>query len=170
MDRRGRKFLSRSLIFLVSFMAWQFADYHLTCAAPSKPAQKILFLYSFQAVLPANLEWDEGLRTALKGMAAEPTEFYTEFLDLAQFPQESYLQNLLNLLHDKYADRKIDLLIPVGDLAFSFLQAHGNSLFPGAPIVFCAAAKQQVEGFASANQHHRSGCLDRCRGHPGSGP
>ena len=33
----------------------------------------------------------------------------------------------------------------MGDLAFSFLQAHGNALFPGSPIVFCAVAKQQVE-------------------------
>jgi len=33
----------------------------------------------------------------------------------------------------------------VGDLAFSFLQAHGNALFPGSPIVFCAVAKPQLE-------------------------
>jgi two-component system sensor kinase FixL len=51
----------------------------------------------------------------------------------------------LNLLKTKYSGRRIDLLIPVSDLAFSFLQAHGNALFPGSPIIFCAVAKQQVE-------------------------
>lgn len=102
-------------------------------------------LYSYQSVLPANLEWDGAIRSALKGTAAEPIEFYTEFLDLAQFPEESYLQSLIKLLQSKYAGRKIDLLIPVGDLAFDFLLAHGNSLFPGVPLVFCAAEKNEVK-------------------------
>jgi hypothetical protein len=79
----------------------------------AKPAKKILLLYSYQAVLPANLEWDGGIRTALKGTAAEPIEFFTEYLDLAQFPQESYLQKLINLLRAKYGDHKIDLAYPV---------------------------------------------------------
>ena len=35
--------------------------------------------------------------------------------------------------------------MPVGNLTFSFLKAHGNTLFPGIPIVFCSATKQQVE-------------------------
>ena len=75
------------------------------------------------------------IRSALKGTAAEPIEFYTEFLDLAQFPDESYLQSLINLLQNKYARQKIDLLIPMGDLAFHFLLAHREFLFPGVPMV-----------------------------------
>ena len=87
-------------------------------------------------MLPANLEWDGAIRSALKGTAAEPIEFYTEYLDLAQFPRGSYLQNLTNLLHGKYSGRKIDLLIPIADRAFAFLHAHSNSLFPGIPHSF----------------------------------
>jgi PAS domain S-box-containing protein len=119
--------------------------HHFASAAPPQPAKKVLLLYSYQAVLPANVEWDTGIREALEGTEAEPIEFYTEYLDLAHHPDKSYLRSLLNLLQTKYTGRKIDLLIPVGDLAFSFLQAHGNALFPGSPIVFCAIAKQQLE-------------------------
>ena len=97
MTRRVRKFFSRILILLLSFLALLLAN-HLAAAAPSKPAKNILLLYSYQSVLPANLEWDGAIRSALKGTAAEPLEFYTEFLDLAQFPEESYLQNLIKLL------------------------------------------------------------------------
>jgi PAS domain S-box-containing protein len=115
-------------------------------AAPPPPAKKVLLLYSYQAVLPANLEWDSGIREALESPGVQPIEFYTEYLDLAHHPEGTYLHSLLNLLQTKYSGQKIDLLIPVGDQALTFLQAHGNSLFPGAPIVFCAVAKQQVEG------------------------
>lgn len=131
--------------FLLSFLAVLFAHHHPAAATPSKPPKKILLLYSYQSVLPANLEWDGSIRSALKGTSAEPVEFYTEFLDLAQFPEESYLQSLIKLLQSKYADRKIDLIIPVGELAVDFLSAHGNILFPGAPIVFCAAEKHQMQ-------------------------
>ena len=98
MTGRARKFFSKNLLFLLSFLALLLVDNHLAAAAPSKPAKKVLLLYSYQSVLPANLEWDGGIRSALKGTAAEPIEFYTEFLDLAQFPERSYLQNLTNLL------------------------------------------------------------------------
>jgi hypothetical protein len=119
--------------------------HHLAQGAKPPPAKNVLLLYSYQAILPANLEWDEDIRKALKGKNAQTIEFYTEFLDLSQFPDESYKRGLLNLFQIKYSSQKIDLLIPVGDLAFSFLQAHGHALFPGSPIVFCAVAKRQVE-------------------------
>ncbi|HZE21676.1 MAG TPA: ABC transporter substrate binding protein, partial [Desulfobaccales bacterium] len=118
---------------------------HFAYAAPPQPAKKVLLLYSYQAVVPANLEWDEGIRKALESTGEEPIEFHTEYLDLAQHPEGTYLHSLLNLLQTKYSGQEIDLLIPVGDLAFSFLQAHGNALFLGSPTVFCAVVKQQLE-------------------------
>ena len=142
---RERKSLSRSLIFLLSFLAVLLAGNHLASAGASKPAKKILLLYSYQSVVPANLVWDRAIRAALKGTAAEPIEFYTEFLDLAQFPDESYLRGLMNLLQNKYARQKIDLLIPVRDLAFHFLLANREFLFPGVPMVFCGAERNEVQ-------------------------
>jgi PAS domain S-box-containing protein len=143
---KRRFFLSHLLVkvALLTLLAL-LLPHHFASAAPLQPAQKVLLLYSWQSVIPANVEWDAGIREALEGTEKVPIEFYTEFLDLAQFPDEAYLHSLLNLLQTKYSGRKIDLLIPVGDLAFSFLQAHGNALFPGSPIVFCAVLKPQME-------------------------
>jgi hypothetical protein len=146
-SRTGRRFFFSSFLgklFLLTLTAVLLA-HHLAQGASSPPAKKVLLLYSYQAILPANLEWDEAIRKALKGTEAQPIEFYTEFLNLSQFPNESYIHGLLNLLRIKYSSQKIDLLIPVGDLSFAFLLAHGNALFPGSPIVFCAVAKQQVD-------------------------
>ena len=148
---RARKFFSRSLIFLLSFLAVLFAGNHLAFAGASQPAKKILLLYSYQSVLPINIEWEGAIRSALKGTAAEPIEFFTEFLDLAQFPGESYLQSLIHLLQSKYTGRKIDLLMPMGDLAFHFLLAHRESLFPGVPMVFCGAERNEVQALKRPN-------------------
>ena len=95
--------------------------------------------------MPAIFEWDGGIRAVLKEPETQPVEIYTEFLNLANFPHESYVPGLLNYLQEKYSGQKIDLLMPVGSLTFSFLRAQGNSLFPGIPIVFCYATKQQLE-------------------------
>jgi PAS domain S-box-containing protein len=143
---KRRVFLSRLLgkVSLLTLLA-MLLPHQFASATPLQPAKKVLLLYSYQAVLPGNVEWDTGIREGLEGPEAEPIEFYTEFLDLAHHPEESYLRSLLNLLKTKYSGRKMDLLIPVGDQALTFLQAHGNSLFPGSPIVFCAVAKEQVE-------------------------
>jgi formate hydrogenlyase transcriptional activator len=113
-------------------------------ASESNPAKKILVLFSYQSLTPGFLEWDEGIRSVLRGTASEPLEFYTEFLDMARFPDKAYLQNLVNFLQKKYSGKKMDLLIPVGPLAFHFLADHGNTIFPGAPTVFCAALKHEV--------------------------
>jgi hypothetical protein len=146
MTSRRRFFFSSFLgkIFLIILPALLLA-HHLAQGAPPPTVKKVLLLYSYQAILPGNLEWDGAIRAALKGKEGHSIEFFTEFLDLSQFPAESYVKGLLNLLQIKYRSQNIDLLIPVGDLAYSFLQAHGNALFPGSPIVFCAVAKQQVE-------------------------
>jgi two-component system sensor kinase FixL len=128
------------LTLLAMLLPHQFAS-----AARLQPAKKVLLLYSYQAVLPANLEWDTGIREALESTGQQPIEFHTEYLDLAHHPEETYLHSLIHLLQNKYSGKKIYLLIPVGELAYSFLQAHGRSLFPGSPIIFCAVAKQQLE-------------------------
>jgi NodT family efflux transporter outer membrane factor (OMF) lipoprotein len=63
---------------------------------------------------------------------------------LARFPDKVYLQSLVNFLQKKYSGKKLDLLIPVGPLAFHFLLDHGNTIFPRAPTVFFAALKGEV--------------------------
>ena len=93
-------------VFLLKF-SWQtfpphFAGLllanHLAYGAPSPPAKKVLLLYAYPAMMPAIFEWDEAIRTALKGTETQPVEFYTEFLNLVNFPHESYVPSLLNLL------------------------------------------------------------------------
>ncbi len=136
----GRRHLVQAIFCLLAILGLCSSAF----ASEPKPAKKILILFSYQSVTPGFLEWDEGIRSVLQGTAHEPMEFYIEFLDLARFPDKIYLQNLVNFLKEKYSGKKLDLLISVGPLAFQFLVEHANTVFPGAPTVFCAALKDQV--------------------------
>ena len=71
-----------SLLTLLALLLAQ----HIAQGTPSPSAKKVLLLYSYQAMLPGNLEWDEAIRKALKGKNEQAIEFYTEFLDLPRFP------------------------------------------------------------------------------------
>jgi hypothetical protein len=144
MTARARKIFSPGLILLLSCLALLPAR-HKVQGAPPPTAKKVLLVYAYQSMLPAIFEWDAGIRAALQGTRAQPVEFYTEFLDLVNFADASYVQSLVNLLQVKYRHQKIDLLIPVGSSAFSFLKAHVDALFPDTPIVFCYVPKLQVE-------------------------
>ena len=134
---RARKLAGKRLLSLGFFCWLAFLGLcSWACASEPQSTKKILILFSYQSVTPGFLEWDEGIRSVLQGTAREPMEFYIEFLDLARFPDKIYLQNLVNLLQEKYSGKKLDLLIPVAPLAFHFLFEHGNTIFPGAPTVF----------------------------------
>jgi len=72
--------------------------------------------------------------------------FYAEYLDLMRFPDEPHLRQLAEYLQIKYADRKINLIIPMG-IALEFLVKHGEQVFPGTPIVFTSLANQRLKNY-----------------------
>ena len=67
-------------------------------------------------------------------------------MDLARFQDDHYLELLRAFYRQKYANRRIDVLIAVMGPALDFLLLYGAELFPGAPIVFCGISGQEIEG------------------------
>jgi signal transduction histidine kinase len=96
--------------------------------------------------LPVHLEWEHGIRSALQAGTDDPLEIEEEFADLLRFEDPVYVEKLLGLLRHKYAGRKIDVVIPVYDDAFEFMQRYGQSIFPGAAVVFCTVHQDVLEG------------------------
>jgi len=118
--------------------------------AQTQPGKHVLLLYSHESAVYTQFE--APLRSALSGELAHPVDFYTEYLDLIRFPRERYEQNLVDLLRAKYAERRIDLIVVVSSLAFEFVRARGDELFPGIPIVF-ASVNANVVGKQSLPPH-----------------
>jgi signal transduction histidine kinase len=98
--------------------------------------KNILVLYSHEREMGTYAPLDEGLRSQLESVAANPLTFYTEYLDLMRFPDENHQQKLTEYLQVKYSGRKIDLIFVVSPLAFNFVIKSGDALFPGTPVVF----------------------------------
>ena len=66
----------------------------------------------------------------------ERVDYYTEYFDFLRFPQPDYQGVYFDFLRQKYAGRRFDLLILMGDIAIDFMSSHRDALFRGTPAVF----------------------------------
>ena len=113
-------------------------------AAPGRKKQ-VVILYSFQTLMPVNVDRDRGVRRALAEELPDGVELDVEYLDLSRYGDAEYVRDWIVLLQKKYADTKVDLVIPVAAHALEFTLAHRAVLFPDVPIVFCGAGVDLAE-------------------------
>lgn len=120
------------------------------CLAPRAGAQltdakNILVLYSQEREMAVYSPLDKALRSQLGANSSQPLVFYTEYLDLLRFPDETHQQQLLKYLRVKYSKRKIDLIFVVSPLALKFLLKNDDDLFHGIPVVFTSVNIRTVK-------------------------
>ena len=122
----------------------------LLCGAPSspgrvvKPVRTVVLLYPEARLLPEILAVEDAIRPALDPDGA--VSLYTEYLDLARGTDVEYERQVIALLREKYASRRVDLIMPVAFPALRFFLSHRAELFPGVPAVFAAANLDAVTG------------------------
>ena len=122
----------------------------LFCCAPSSPvpqvkhARIVVLLYPEARLLPEILAVEDAIRPTLDPDGA--VNLYTEYLDLARVSDERYEHRVIAFLREKYANRKVDLIMPVAFPTLRFFLKHRTELFPGVPAVFCAANLDAVAG------------------------
>ena len=140
LSRRGRP---GGRVLVVALLA-------LLCGAPSsparvvKPARTVVLLYPEARLLPEILAVEDAIRPALDPDGA--VSLYTEYLDLARATDVEYERQVIALLREKYASRRVDLIMPVAFPALRFFLSHRAELFPGVPAVFAAANLDAVTG------------------------
>jgi len=108
----------------------------------------VVLLYPEARLLPEILAVEDAIRPALDPDGE--VSLYTEYLDLARATDEQYERQVIALLREKYASRRVDLIMPVAFPALRFFLSHRAELFPGVPAVFCAANLNAVAGSISA--------------------
>jgi PAS domain S-box-containing protein len=115
-------------------------------AYESREAEKsVLVLYGERGDLPAIQAIEENIREVFHASVSPHIELYSEYLDFTRFPPEQHERNLLRYLQERYAGRRIDMVIPVIGSALAFALAHREELFPGAPMVFCAIDQRELD-------------------------
>jgi|HubBroStandDraft_1064217.scaffolds.fasta_scaffold00132_24 PAS domain S-box-containing protein len=121
--------VSVALSFILLFLT------HPLIASNVREPKRALILYSFDREQGINAGIDEALRSRLRARLPDPVEFYTEYLDLARFPDPGHEETLVKLLRLRLAEKPPDLIIAAGYAASNFALKKRKDLFPNTPIV-----------------------------------
>ena len=134
-----------------------------TAAEASPPS--VLLLFSLRSTAPAVHEIERGFRDDLEARRGSPIDLHVEYLDLPDASSVPYAERLVALLREKYAARRIDVVVTVRSEALHFLLEHRQDLFPGAAVVFTDVSRAgvadlrlppDVTGAFSTNQGQRT--------------
>ena len=106
---------------------------------------KILLVFDEDKDFPGLAAVNRSLREAFTTDLGGDVEFYSESLNLSQFPGPDHDQELRDHFRRKYRRVQPDLIVAVMGPSLDFLLRY-RSLFPGVPIVFCGADHSDVEG------------------------
>jgi hypothetical protein len=120
---------------ILQVLAWASSN---LAAQPTAALRRVLVLYSDEPLLPANVIADEAIRGTFAAESPDRFEFHSEFLDVTRFPGEEQQECERDFLHEKYRERRPDLVIAGGAPALGFLLKYRAELFSDVPIVHCA--------------------------------
>jgi hypothetical protein len=73
-------------------------------------------------------------------------DYYSEFIDVARFPDPSYQIGFADFLRVKYRGTRFDMVIAMQDVAVEFVNRNRDSLFPDTPEVFLANSRSAPVG------------------------
>jgi PAS domain S-box-containing protein len=109
-------------------------------AAPATPAadlsqKNVLVLHALESNVPVFELTDHGIRAALDSGGVGIRNQFFEYLDLVRNPSPEHRKLLMELMRQRYSQRKIDLIITQYPEALIFALDEGRTIFPEAPII-----------------------------------
>jgi signal transduction histidine kinase len=131
--------LSRAFVATLVVMAALPASGALRTQAPDEreaaTQPSILFLAIDDFTRPYMRFMFEAFTDAVATAGHAPA-IYFESLDASRFEEPQYLEGLREWLGRKYAERRIDLVVPIGEDALGFLVASRGEPWPGAQVLY----------------------------------
>jgi PAS domain S-box-containing protein len=102
--------------------------------AQSDARQNILFLHSYHKA-----DWSDNLMRGYQSvLGSRPRlDAHTEYMDTKKLNAPEYLGMLADMYRMKYSKLRFDVVLTSDDDAFQFALERQDSLFKGAPVVFC---------------------------------
>src|SRR5688572_21647527 len=108
--------------------------------AQAQPDRTVLTIHWGPEEFPGTSVVDAAIREALLPTADSPLRYYSEYLETEEFPSEAASFAFRDYIRQKFAGRRIDLVIADSTPALQFALRHRPDLFPGSPIVFAAGS------------------------------
>jgi signal transduction histidine kinase len=99
--------------------------------------RRVLLLYPYDNAHPATVSAANGIRKRLTESSSSKIDIYTDFLDLARFPNETDERRSARYLSEKYAGTPPDIIMPLNSEAERFLLKYRDIIAPNVPIIFC---------------------------------
>lgn len=106
--------------------------------------KRVLLLHREDSSSPFRARFDAAFIEALRAADAVPIDLYEESIESERFPGAAQSRLDRDYLKHKYADRKIDVIVAVGDTALSFARQN-REMFGNPPIVAVASLAGQIE-------------------------
>jgi len=115
-------------------------------AADSAQPPTVLLLFSLRNTAPAVSEIEASFRSELEKAYGAPVDIQVEHLDVPDESAAPYARRIVDLLREKYAGRRIDVVVTMRLEALRLLLDNREALFPGVPVVFSDVSRASVEG------------------------
>ena len=109
-------------------------------AAAPGPQKAVLVLIPLQRGSSMSIDIDGTIRTVLNDGLAGQLDYYTEYLDIARFPEADYQPAVRDFFRRKYASQTFDVVVPTTDAMIDFVNRYRDELFPGAAVVYAAGS------------------------------
>ena len=87
-----------------------------------------------------SVDIDSTIRTVLNDGLAGQLDYYTEYLDVARFPEPDYQPAVRDFFRRKYASQTFDVVVATTNAMVDFVNAYRDELFPGAAVVCTAGS------------------------------
>jgi len=116
----------------------------LAASAQGETPRTVLTIHWGSERDPSAGRLDAAIRNVLLATTDAPVEYFAEYLETEEFPEETASTALRDYIHRKYEGRRIDVVITVASAALQFALRYRDELFPHVPIAFLAVAPPQV--------------------------
>jgi signal transduction histidine kinase/ABC-type uncharacterized transport system substrate-binding protein len=107
-----------------------------------EPMRRVLLLYPYDNASPFSEISGAAIRRQLIERSGSKIEIDINFLDLARFPAEADERRSARYLAEKYSDKPLDLIIPLGTEAERFAVKYRDIFAPKVPVVFCCVTPE----------------------------
>jgi signal transduction histidine kinase len=100
--------------------------------------KRVLVLYSMRRDSEFSIISESELPRTLDTGLGRNLDYYSEFIDLARFPEPAYKTAFSDFLRLKYRDIRFDVVIAMGDVAVEFVAGNRDAPFRDTPLVYLA--------------------------------